>query len=49
LASYREYQVGRFEKEVTLYDTVIETVKYLNNKNIKIGIATSRIKSSTLH
>jgi len=48
LASYREYQVGRFEKEVTLYDTVIETVKYLNNKNIKIGIATSRIKSSTL-
>ncbi len=48
LANYRGYQADRFEKEVTLYDTVIETVKYLHNKNIKIGIATSRVGSSTL-
>ena len=48
LKSYREYQVGRFDKEVTLYDTVTETIEYLHNKNIKLGIATSRIKSSTM-
>ncbi|HOA20445.1 MAG TPA: HAD-IA family hydrolase [Sedimentibacter sp.] len=48
LASYREYQADRFEKEVTLYDTVSETVKYLHKKDIKIGIATSRIKPPTL-
>ena len=49
VGSYREYQVDRFEKEVTLYDTVSETLKYLHNKDIKIGIATSRIKSSTIN
>ena len=49
LGSYREYQIGRFDKEVTLYDTVSETIKYLHNKNIKIGIATSRLSSSTLN
>lgn len=48
LGSYREYQVDRFEKEVSLYETVKETIKYLKEKDIKIGIATSRIKSSTL-
>ena len=46
---YRGYQVDKFDKEVTLYDTVIETIKYLHNKDIKIGIATSRLKSSTLY
>lgn len=46
---YRGYQVDKFDKEVTLYDTVIETIKYLHNKNIKLGIATSRLKSSTLY
>jgi pyrophosphatase PpaX len=49
LESYRDYQVGRFDKEVTLYDTVADTIKYLRKENIKIGIATSRIKSSTLN
>lgn len=48
LKSYREYQVGRFDKEVSLYDTVPETVKYLHEKGIKMGIATSRLKTSTL-
>lgn len=48
IACYREYQKDRFGQEVTLYDTVEETLKYLKNKNIKMGIATSRLKSSTL-
>jgi pyrophosphatase PpaX len=48
IACYREYQKDRFSQEVTLYDTVEDTLKYLNNKNIKIGIATSRLKSSTM-
>ena len=46
--SYREYQTGRFEKEVRLYESVEETIKYLKQKDIKIGIATSRLKDSTL-
>lgn len=49
IASYREYQVDKFEKDVKLYDTVEETLKYLNENKIKIGIATSRLKSSTLN
>ena len=48
VGSYRAYQVERFEKEVFLYDTVKETIEYLSNKNIKTGIATSRLKSSTI-
>lgn len=48
VGSYRDYQVERFDKEVFLYETVKETIEYLKNKNIKIGIATSRLKSSTL-
>jgi pyrophosphatase PpaX len=48
LKSYREYQVGRFGREVTLYDTVAETIKYLHEKGTKLGIATSRIKASTV-
>lgn len=48
LGSYREYQTERFEKEVKLYETVEETIKHLIDKNIKIGIATSRLRGSTL-
>ncbi|HKM01032.1 MAG TPA: HAD-IA family hydrolase [Sedimentibacter sp.] len=46
--SYREYQVGRFLNEVKLYETVEETIKYLKSKDVKIGIATSRLASSTI-
>lgn len=45
---YREYQKNRFNDEVTLYETVEETLKYLKSKNIKMGIATSRLRNSTL-
>ncbi len=48
IACYRDYQVERFKDEVKLYETVIETLEYLKNKNIKMGIATSRLKNSTL-
>lgn len=48
LACYREYQVDRFNKEVTLYDKVPETLEYLNKRNIKLGIVTSRLKKSTV-
>ncbi len=48
LGSYREYQTERFEKEVKLYETVEETIKHLIEKDIKIGIATSRLRDSTL-
>lgn len=48
IASYRDYQVERFENDVKLYETVEETVKYLVQNNIKVGIATSRLRGSTL-
>lgn len=48
IACYREYQNDRFLDEVTLYETVNDTLEYLKSKNIKIGIATSRLKNSTL-
>lgn len=48
IACYREYQKDRFKDEVTLYETVTETLEYLKGKNIKMGIATSRLKNSTI-
>lgn len=48
IASYREYQVDRFENDVKLYETVVETIMYLKSKNIKLGIATSRLRNSTI-
>ena len=48
IASYRDYQFERFENDVKLYETVEETVKYLVQNNIKVGIATSRLRGSTL-
>lgn len=48
LASYREYQNGKFKEHVKLYDTVKETLEYIENKNLKMGIATSRLRASTL-
>nr|WP_300092288.1 HAD-IA family hydrolase [Sedimentibacter sp.] len=48
IGAYKNYQRDRFNDEVTLYDTVEETLKYLKSKNIKLGIATSRMKRSTL-
>lgn len=48
IACYRDYQKERFNEEVTLYETVEETLEYLKNKNIKMGIATSRLKNSTI-
>lgn len=47
IACYRDYQKDRFNDEVTLYETVEETLEYLKSKNIKMGIATSRLKNST--
>lgn len=47
IKTYREYQKQRFNDEVTLYDTVTETLDYLYEKNIKMGIATSRLRTST--
>jgi pyrophosphatase PpaX len=47
LARYREYQVQRFNDEVVLYETVKETLEYLKNKGIKMGVVTSRLKQST--
>jgi pyrophosphatase PpaX len=48
LKCYREYQLKRFNNEVRLYDNVVETLKYLKRKNIKMAIVTSRMKQSTL-
>jgi len=48
IACYREYQKDRFNDEVVLYETVEETLSYLKDKNIKMGIATSRLKISTM-
>jgi pyrophosphatase PpaX len=48
IGSYREYQVDKFDREVSLYETVEDTIKYLKSKDVKIGIATSRLKSSTI-
>ncbi|RBP61322.1 pyrophosphatase PpaX [Alkalibaculum bacchi] len=48
LRTYRNYQEKRFDNEVSLYDSVYETLKYLYEKEYKLGIATSRLKDSTL-
>jgi len=48
LKCYRDYQINRFNDEVFLYDNVIETLKYLKEKDIKMAVVTSRIKQSTL-
>ncbi|WP_313344136.1 HAD-IA family hydrolase [Sedimentibacter sp.] len=48
ITCYREYQVERFNDEVRLYETVKETLDYLKDKNIKMGITTSRLRNSTL-
>nr|WP_312577520.1 HAD-IA family hydrolase [Sedimentibacter sp.] len=48
LKCYRDYQINRFNDEVCLYDTVIETLKYLKEKNIKIAVVTSRMRQSTI-
>lgn len=48
LACYREYQFSRFNEEVFLYDKVHETLEYLKNKKIVMGIVTSRMRKSTL-
>lgn len=48
MACYREYQESRFIDEVFLYETVEETLEFLKNKNIKLGIVTSRMRNSTL-
>jgi pyrophosphatase PpaX len=45
---YKGYQVDKFKDEVCLYDTVIETLKFLKERGIKIGIVTSRMKQSTI-
>ncbi|MEL7647736.1 MAG: HAD-IA family hydrolase [Sedimentibacter sp.] len=46
--AYRDYQRTKFNDEVTLYETVEETLEYLKNKDIKLGVATSRFKNSTM-
>jgi len=48
IASYREYQVERFNDEVFLYDKVTETLEFLKNRNISMGIVTSRLRKSTM-
>ncbi|MDW5298551.1 MAG: HAD-IA family hydrolase [Sedimentibacter sp.] len=48
IACYRDYQKDRFNEEVTLYETVEDTLNYLKGKSIKLGIATSRLRSSTV-
>ncbi|MDF2677035.1 MAG: hypothetical protein K0Q97_1349 [Bacillota bacterium] len=47
IASYREYQFERFYDEVFLYSNVIETLEYLKNKGIAMGVVTSRLRNST--
>lgn len=48
LKCYRDYQINRFNDEVCLYDTVLETLKFLKEKNIKTAVVTSRMKQSTI-
>lgn len=48
LKTYRNYQENRFDNEVSLYDSVYETLEYLHEKGYKLGIVTSRLKDSTL-
>lgn len=48
LTTYRNYQIKRFKDDVYLYDTVMDTLEELKKRNIKMGIATSRIRESTL-
>jgi len=45
---FRNYQFQRFENEVFLYHNVRETLEHLYKNGIKMGIATSRLKESTV-
>lgn len=44
---YRYYQLEKFEKEIKLFDHVRETLEKLKDKNIKMGIVTSRFRHTT--
>jgi pyrophosphatase PpaX len=48
IASYREYQVDRFNDEVFLYNNVERVLEFLKSKGMKIGIVTSRLRNSTV-
>ena len=45
---YRNYQSGRFNTDVKLFDKAVENLQYLKSKNIKTAIVTARMKESTL-
>lgn len=47
LSIYREYQGKRFDDEVKLYKSVKDTLNELEKRNIKMGIATSRLRNTT--
>ena len=49
LRTYRSYHEERFEDEVPMYDSVYETLQFLCEKDYKLGIATSRLKDSTIN
>lgn len=48
ITCYRDYQIKTFNDEVKLFETVVEALDYLKSKSIKMGIATSRLRKSTL-
>lgn len=46
---YRAYQFGRFDTEVKLFSNSKETLRELAKRGIKLGIVTSRLRSTTDH
>ena len=45
---YREYQSGKFNNDVKLFNNAAEILQYLKSKNIKTAIVTSRMRESVI-
>lgn len=45
---YREYQSGRFNADVKLFNNAAEILQYLKSKNIKTAVVTSRMRESVI-
>ncbi|HKK95106.1 MAG TPA: HAD-IA family hydrolase [Anaerovoracaceae bacterium] len=48
IEKYREYQISNSEKEIRLFNGIIELIKELKSKGYKLSIVTSRLKNTTL-
>lgn len=48
IKTYRNFQVGNFEKLITIQSGVVEGVKELHRQGYKLGVVTSRLNDSAI-